>query len=87
MSGGAVTTLGGVVGVAAETLSSTTVVESVETITRTGDPQKIVYQRVIEYGIAVCLDEISTWTDELCGIRRSIEDRFRARAKKLRLRR
>jgi hypothetical protein len=50
-----------VVGVAAESQVSTTVVDSVETVTRDGIPMRTVYERVIEYGVSVSVYDIREW--------------------------
>lgn len=50
-----------VVGVAVESQMSTTVVDSVETVTQGGQPMRTVYQRVIEYGVSVHLYDVRDW--------------------------
>jgi hypothetical protein len=50
-----------VAGVAAESQSSTTVLESVETVLRDETPMRTVYQRVIEFGIVVELYPLREW--------------------------
>jgi hypothetical protein len=50
-----------VVGVAAESQLSTTVLESIETVTRGGVPMRTVYERVIEYGVSVHLYDVRDW--------------------------